>query len=59
MLFRSADDAALRGQMGAAARSEARRRFGNAAFRGQVRKLYRLAEFSATEEASALGYTNT
>jgi glycosyltransferase involved in cell wall biosynthesis len=53
-----ADDAALRAQMGAAARVEARRRFGSAAFRSQVRKLYRLEEFSSAEEAVALGYTN-
>ncbi len=35
-----ADDAALRARMGAAARGEARLRFGTAAFRAQVRKLY-------------------
>jgi glycosyltransferase involved in cell wall biosynthesis len=35
-----ADDAALRARMGAAARIEARRRFGAHAFRAQVRKLY-------------------
>ena len=54
-----ADDAALRARMGATARAEARRRFGSAAFRSQVHKLYRLEEISAAEEASALGFTNT
>ncbi len=54
-----ADDTALHEQMSAAARDEARRRFGSAAFRSQVRKLYRLEEFAAAEEAVALGYTNS
>lgn len=53
------DDAPLRTQMGAAARSEARRRFGSAAFRSQVRKLYSLEEFSVAEEEAALGFTNS
>ena len=54
-----ADDAALRAQMSVAARVEARRRFGSAAFRGQVRKLYSLEESPAAEQTTALGYTNT
>jgi glycosyltransferase involved in cell wall biosynthesis len=52
------DEPPLRARMSAAARTEARRRFGQAAFCAQVRRLYRLEEASDTEEAVALGYTN-
>jgi glycosyltransferase involved in cell wall biosynthesis len=45
-----ADDPALRARLGAAARTEARRRFGSAAFRAQVRRLYDL-EVSAAVDA--------
>jgi glycosyltransferase involved in cell wall biosynthesis len=48
-----ADDASLRARLGAAARSEARRRFGHAAFRAQVRQLYDLED--AAVDAGALG----
>jgi glycosyltransferase involved in cell wall biosynthesis len=48
-----ADDASLRARLGAAARTEARRRFGHAAFRAQVRQLYDLKD--ATVDAGALG----
>lgn len=53
------DDAELRARMGSTARSEARRRFGQAAFRTQVRRLYRLEPSPVAEEAAALGYTNS
>jgi len=53
------DDADLRARMGDAARGEARRRFGQAAFCAQVRRLYRLEESAAAQEAVALGYTNS
>jgi glycosyltransferase involved in cell wall biosynthesis len=40
LVIELADDTSLRARMSAAARAEARRRFGGAAFRAQVRKLY-------------------
>jgi glycosyltransferase involved in cell wall biosynthesis len=53
------DDADLRARMSSAARAEARRRFGPAAFRAQVQRLYRLEESAVAEEVAALGYTNS